>query len=231
MSALETLGALSMYARTAARSRRDVPLAHAVRRVPSWLGSLRAGRDPLADRKPWMTYRSIRFLENYLRDGMSVFEYGSGGSTAFFLDRGCELVTVEHDGKWAAAVEDRLGDHPRWTNHLVPPEGVDENGSPADPYTYVSGDNHLVFREYVRTIDAYDAFDLVSVDGRARPAALRHAISKVRPGGVLLLDNSEREEYAPGAALVDAQDWLREDLPGPGPYNDYFWQTTVWIRP
>jgi hypothetical protein len=225
-----TLGVLLRYTQAVAAGRGEVPVAHAVRSAPAWLGSLKAGRDPLVDRKPWMTYRSIQFLEQYLQPGMSVFEYGSGGSTAFFLDHGCQLITVEHDDSWAAAVQDRVGDHAQWTTHFVRPDGVDENGSPADPYTYVSGNGHLVFKEYVETIDAYDAFDLVSVDGRARPAALRHSISKVRPGGVLLLDNSEREEYARGAALVDAQGWRRKDLPGPGPYNDYFWRTTVWIR-
>jgi predicted O-methyltransferase YrrM len=55
----------------------------------------------------------------------------------------------------------------------------------------------MQFRSYVEAIDAYPdaSFDLVVVDGRARPSCLRQAIPKLRPRGLLVLDNSDRDYY------------------------------------
>lgn len=38
-------------------------------------------------------------------------------------------------------------------------------------------------------------FDIVLVDGRSRPSCLFHSLNKVKKGGLLVLDNAEREYY------------------------------------
>ncbi|MFN8076497.1 MAG: hypothetical protein U0Q15_13920 [Kineosporiaceae bacterium] len=60
----------------------------------------------------------------------------------------------------------------------------------------------LDFAAYVATIEDEDAvgarpFDLVLVDGRAREEALRRALRRTRPGGMVLLDDAQRERYQP----------------------------------
>ena len=40
------------------------------------------------------------------------------------------------------------------------------------------------------------SLDLVVVDGRARVECARRAMPKVKPGGLLLLDDTSRERYA-----------------------------------
>lgn len=66
----------------------------------------------------------------------------------------------------------------------------------------------------------------MAIDGRARPSCLAHAWRKVKPGGHLLLDDSEREHYA--AAARPLAGWPRRDLFGPGPYLRIFFRTTIW---
>lgn len=192
--------------------------------IPRWWGSTKhTERTPLGDRVPWITFRAQRYLEEFVEPGMRVFEYGVGGSTAYFLDSGARLVSVDHDPAWVDKVRQACsGD---WEVHSVPPSIEDDDSG------YRS---HIVqgsFRAYVRTIDAYSHFDVVMVDGRARSACLEQAHPHVRPGGLLVLDNSDRDIYRDAAAQIDALGWRREDFFGPGHYNLFFWQTTIWTRP
>lgn len=191
----------------------------AARSLPAWWTSTRdESRTPLGDRQPWITFAALRHLEPRIVPGCRVFEYGVGGSSAFFLDQGARLVSVDHDPDWAAKA--RAACSGDWELHTIPP-GAAEHG-------YRS---HVVcgsFREYATVIDRYSDFEVVMVDGRARSDCLRHARAHVAPGGLLVLDNSERDRYADAASELDRLGWERKDFYGPGPYNVYFWQTTIW---
>ena len=50
-----------------------------------------------------------------------------------------------------------------------------------------------------------NSFDLVFVDGRNRAECTKHAVSRVKPGGYLVLDDSQREQYQVGIDLLS--DW------------------------
>ena len=60
------------------------------------------------------------------------------------------------------------------------------------------------FERYVRAIDDYPDghFHVVSVDGRARVACLERALAKIAPGGLLILDNSQRDRYKPALSRL-----------------------------
>jgi len=212
------------------RNGRYISPTDLVRSAPRWWRAQKSNASPLDQRIPWLAFRVIDRLEAYLRTGMRVFEFGAGGSTVFFVDRSCSVVSAEHDPEWATAVEAAIDVDADWTLHRVEPDGVDPDGDPSDPQTYVSSRGREVFRTYAETIDSYPDrwFDLVSVDGRARPACLRHAIPKVKPGGLLLLDNSDFAKYERGKDLVDVLGWPRDDLAGANPAR--FSRTTIWTR-
>ena len=53
-------------------------------------------KDPI----PWYTYSSIHFLDKRIKKGMKIFEYGSGNSTLWFANKGCNICTYEHDLNW-----------------------------------------------------------------------------------------------------------------------------------
>lgn len=212
-----------IYAREVSRcvARHSVFPADVVGSFPQWWESTRdPDRTPLADRQPWMSFAAIRYLAEHLKQGQRVFEYGVGGTTAFFLDRGARLVSVDHDASWTAKVREVCDGH--WVVHTVQPE---EEPDPEYSSHIVPGS----FRPYVEVIDRYADFDIVVVDGRARAACLRHAQQHVTHGGLLVLDNSERAIYSNAAVEIDALGWRRQDFFGPGPYNLFFWQTTIWI--
>jgi predicted O-methyltransferase YrrM len=203
--------------------RRDL---YGFRYAPRYLRSLLPGHSPLEDAVPMMTFDAIAWLHSYLRPEMHVFEYGSGGSTVFFARRVEHLISIEHDPEWYELTSERLDalSPDRLTYVLQPPEAgfVDGLGSTDDRY------RGMHFESYVRTIDGYPdaAFDLVSVDGRARSACLTNAVRKVKRGGFVLLDNSDREEYA--AAMEELDRFERTDFRGLAPYGTDLGQTSVW---
>ena len=186
---------------------------------------------------PWMTFDAIDRIAGHLQDGMRVFEYGSGGSTLFWLRRKVELVSIEHDPAWFDVVKGKLPVGGNVDYRLVPPEPFDEANvgkDPADPLAYVSMDEPSrgrTYRAYATQIDAYpDAhFDVVIVDGRARPCCLWHAAPKVKPGGLLVLDNANRDYYLKSLGQRLAG-FRRERYEGIGPVDAWTSETDVFVR-
>lgn len=176
---------------------------------------------------PWFTYQAIEWLEQFLAMRRAqVFEYGAGVSTLWYAARSQAVICVEHKAVWRDWVLQRR-DSANTRLKLLWREPTQEHC----PNYASSESTELCYRDYVETVLAYpdEAFDLISVDGRARNACLRVARAKVKPGGALLLDNSERPEYAPGIALM--AEWEPQVFAGAGPLLRQAWQTTVWLKP
>ena len=222
----------------AAKTRKCPALVHR-RWFAGWSRSSRNGATPLGDEMPWMTFAACEFLSRWLRRDMSVFEWGSGGSTLFFAKHAGCVTAIEHEAAWAAQLREVIGGR-GLTNaqleHLPPDRDEAAAGwDAADPSVYASSGavfRGQSFQRYVTFIDQFpDAtFDLVVVDGRARPSCIRHGMAKAKLGGFLLLDNAERAHYARAKALLDPARWELHDFTGPGPYCRQFWQTLAWRR-
>lgn len=197
-----------------------------VRYLVPFLRSRSPERSPLDDGLPWLSFRAIRWLAANLSPTMHVFEYGSGGSTVFFARRVADVVSVEHDADWHARTSAVLADQGvrNCTYLLRPPAPRADVRHPSTDTDYVGFD----FADYVTAIDDYAdrSFDLVSVDGRARPSCVAAALSKVRPGGWMLLDNSDRPAYRAAHELLAP--FPRLDIGGLTPYTNDVTQTTIW---
>ena len=201
------------------------------RYAAEWTRSLFFGHHPLGDEVPWLPFKAREWLRRHVTDETTVFEYGCGGSTLFLAKAARSIVSVEHDRAWSERVRGALSALPQrnWVHLLREPESV--VGEAAPDARFASGRPEFAghsFARYVTTIDDYAdrSFDVVIVDGRARLACIERALPKVREGGHLVLDNSERQEYAPAFDRLAA--FPRLDLRGLAPYRTYHWQTTVW---
>lgn len=208
-------------------------------KFPRWWYYLNSGS--LDDRQPWMVFSAIDFLDRVLEKNMSVFEYGSGGSTLFFADRVSQVVSVEHNPEWHARVAKRLGELGIANCSLFLAEPAADPATAGkdyhEPGSYVSSDAHyagMSFREYASKIDAYPDrhFDLVVIDGRSRASCFKHSVNKVKSGGYLVLDNSDVEDYSRIIEALDGQgrSWRKRVFRGPIPYVPHFCETTVWKR-
>ncbi len=143
----------------------------------------RNGRD--AAGIPWWNERATRYLSQHLRSGDKVFEWGSGGSTAWLISHGAEVTSVEHDPGWKAKVLARC---PAANITLI--QGTAHGQLRSEPPT---GDSVHFFDDYVAAIDEMDdgSLDVVIVDGMSRLACAGRAAPKVRPGGLLIVDDTD----------------------------------------
>lgn len=213
---------------------RAVSIISAVRYYIPWRASLQPGRSPLADRVPWVVYSASKVIGPLAKAGTKVFEYGMGGSTLFFLDAGCMVVSVDHDYQWSEKLQGAVGQSARWTSRFVAPKLDDDKAADLACKSEWPGFEHADFAEYVNSIRDYpeEFFDIVLVDGRARPSALKTAAPRVRRGGVLILDNAERSHYQETIRDLQKSGWRTARYFGPGPYvRARFWDTLLLRAP
>jgi hypothetical protein len=221
-----------------------VPVPHLLRHFGTWNQKKSETCRAVDDRIPWMTFEAIRYLDNFVTQDSRVFEWGMGGSTLFFLDRTRHVVSVDHDPVWFERLKMMLAGHSHWAGYQHSPKSLASSDPsivnlPTDPTNcnlYGSSNpdfRYHTFENYVRAIDRYDdeSFDVIVVDGRARPACTKHAIPKLREGGVIVLDNAERPQYHRIHELLsDSKQWQRIDCGGPAPYAKHFWSTVIWKK-
>lgn len=156
-------------------------------------------------REPGLDRDAIRELEKLLTKKSTVFEFGTGGSTTWFAKRVGQLVSVEYD--------------PDWFRILYNGVYSDFNGIPTHVKISLASDTHhnlwvisqttgqQIGLDFIDSIRDYpdDHFDVVLVDGRARVACMLNARRKVKPGGTILLDDSQRTWYQDG--IMQMSDW------------------------
>jgi hypothetical protein len=200
-----------------------------LRSLPAWLRS--QGRSGLDDQYPWITFEASRRIERVLTPDSRVFEYGTGGSTLFLSARAGRVVSVENDPEWFEVVRGALAGRTNVEVLLEPgvPASEPEDAAFASRSERFS---NLTFGDYVRTIDRFPDghFDLLLVDGRARPAAFFRGQRKVRIGGTIVLDDSSRSGYASVVEAARAAGWPAFGHYGPKPYTRLFAETTVWTK-
>ncbi len=204
-----------------------------------WKRFLPPYQTPVGNAMPWVTFEAIRFMEKHLHRTMKVFEYGSGGSTLFLCKRVEEVISVEHDKRWFDTLREKIKTEniKKWKGFLIEPKFVGETGtSNADAMQYRSSAQEFLkydFKTYCSYVDnyPYESFDWILVDGRARPSCLKHAIPKLKQGGYLLLDNSNREYYLENLPIdFDQRFKIVCDQSGPAPFLLEFSKTTIWRK-
>lgn len=177
-------------------------LRRPVRSIRRLAYELHAWRHP---NEPWMSYGAIKFLDNHLTPDMVGLEWGSGGSTLWFAKRLRRLLSVEDNPAW----------HERVTQELRQ-----------------AGMSHAECRlaqadvSYVGAIDDFPSVDLAVVDGSYRLACIQAALPRLRPGGYLVVDNTD------WAASGLVKDWgVPPEWPVVHRSRNVNSETTVWTKP
>jgi len=114
------------------------------------------------------------------------------------------------------------------------PEIRFDKPNPADPDSYASSDSKYegqFFHKYVTFIDRFpDGYlDLILIDGRSRPSCFKHAVPKIKPGGYIEWDNTDRFHYQMAMSMAPA-DFVFRDFPGLSPCVPFFTRTSIWQR-
>jgi predicted O-methyltransferase YrrM len=152
--------------------------------LPGYLQTNLLGKQPLDLELAWFSYAAIDFLQSFLQSQMSVFEYGSGGSTLFFARRVRTVISTEDNATWLENVRRRLAEvslkNVTLQHHEFDcknPEGFENSA-------------------YLHSIPP-QKFDVIIVDGAeeavsVRPICFYHAENFIKPGGIIVVDDSWR---------------------------------------
>jgi len=174
-----------------------------------WLRSMQEVKvqDSAGEPMPWYTIPFVDYLGPRIMRSWRIFEYGAGASTFYYARRVDEVWTVEHDAAFAGELRPRL---PGNVHLLVHPEN-------SDAYADAPGEMPA-------------AADFISVDGRDRVRCLACAVGRLSPAGVLVLDDSERPEYASGIATLRVAGFRSLEFWGIAAGTIYRKCTTVYYR-
>jgi len=137
--------------------------------------------------RPWIVPAAIGWLRRRIQSDWSVLELGAGRSTPWFARRAGRVLSLEDNEFWADETRGRLAQ--------LGIENVDLRQLPVEGFA----------AEVEGLPDG--SFDLVVVDFLEAPTVtridvLRPTMQKVRPGGLLLLDDSDRPGYAEAFELL-----------------------------
>ncbi len=127
---------------------------------------------------PWWNRRAALAVDRFLaeREQPAVFEFGSGSSTVWLARRAASVVSVEPHAEWANALSAPLRPYPQ-AEVLV--RSVHAGGG---AFAAAIGERP-------------DNYDLIVIDGRERAACLHAALPHLKPGGIVLFDDSGRRRY------------------------------------
>lgn len=147
-----------------------------------WFESFLANKSIDSNSKPipWLTYPFIDFLTPRLNKRLTLFEFGSGNSTLFFADKVKVTISIEHNKEWYQIV------------NKLKPENVKLILTESD------SENHYL--KYLNNPE--ESADIILVDGLYRNECTIQAVKNLSESGVVILDDSEREEYKPGKDFI-----------------------------
>jgi predicted O-methyltransferase YrrM len=132
---------------------------------------------------PWLAPLAIQLLEAYLKPTDAGLEFGSGRSTLWFARRVASLTSVEHNPVWYRTISDALK----------------TGGIRNVCYQLIEGGSNPAYAQAAEGF-ADNSLDFVLVDGIQRDDCANAVRSKIRPGGLLILDDAHR--YLPSDSIA-----------------------------
>jgi hypothetical protein len=142
------------------------------------------GKTPLDLEIPWFSYGAIDFLEEHVLPDMSVFEYGSGGSTLFFARRTRKVTSVEDNPQWF-----------EWVSGRLKQKGLTNASLSLRQFNFKEP-VEFEKSEYLNALPD-EKFDIIVIDGseewtQVRPICFAKAEGRIKKGGIIIVDDSWR---------------------------------------
>jgi predicted O-methyltransferase YrrM len=135
--------------------------------------------------RPWLARQAVTFCDEHLTTAHVGLEFGSGRSTVWFAPRVRGLTSIEHDPVWYRAVKDMLETHGMDNvRYLLVP--LDHDPSEPQLPRYKQSPRYVAVSEEF----ADGELDFVVVDGHYRQACIAAATRKLKPGALLVVDNT-----------------------------------------
>ena len=152
---------------------------------------------------PWWTYSFTDFFVLRINNSTKIFEYGSGNSTIFLSKIVNDIVAVENDKKWFDLLR-----------------------------TMINKNVRLIFKNqdsYVNSIKD-DKYDVVIIDGILRNECAFKCVSNLNRGGVIVFDDSDRDDYKIAYDYLIDKGFKRIDFTGLAPCSVNKNSTSIFYK-
>lgn len=157
---------------------------------------------------PWCTYPFIDFIEQRLNKTLNVFEFGAGYSTLFFAQRVKAVIAVEHNEFWFKEMKKYNLSNAEIILHQLDAE-----------------------KNYSKVLNSVkQKFDIIFIDAEERNECMINAIAHLSAKGILILDDSEREEYLEGISFLRDSGFRQIDFWGIAPSILFKKNTTIFYK-
>lgn len=175
-----------------------------------WFRSFNAKKpvDRSGNPLPWFSYPMQYFLEKRIQPHFSVFEFGAGNSTLWWSQKVSQVISCEHDPEWYNIIK------------KTAPSNV--------TLLYIDMSND----DYSGTLkQTSKKFDIIVVDGEERVQCTKRAIEYLVSNGVIILDDSDRPEYAEAVQYLHENGFLQIEFYGMTACVNVGKETSVFYRP
>eukprot|EP01029_Cantina_marsupialis_P006927 TRINITY_DN17641_c0_g1_i2.p1 TRINITY_DN17641_c0_g1~~TRINITY_DN17641_c0_g1_i2.p1 ORF type:complete len:323 (+),score=42.48 TRINITY_DN17641_c0_g1_i2:43-1011(+) len=142
--------------------------------------------------RPWMHSIEVHAIDFFLGRDKTMLEFGSGSSTLYFADKVKQLVSVESSKAWCGEVQNALEEREiKNVDFYCKPIGLDvgcKNLASID--SNLNSRKYLIsgstqFEDYLSVVRNHKVFDLVLIDGRARPQAAFESLAVMNADSIL----------------------------------------------
>lgn len=158
------------------------------------------------NQQPWLPIESINFLSENLKKNFIGFEFGSGSSSFWFSNLTIKLYSVESDPIWFKMMLDIAS-----LNKIQNIEFscVEAEMLPIWDVDIENSGNYKIYSDKIFQVDSQ--FDYILIDGVGRSLCIENSINKLKSGGFLIIDNSERPAYWNAIEKIPV-DWKRYEF-------------------
>ena len=159
---------------------------------------------------PWYTYPAIEYLSQFDYSSKKIFEFGCGYSSAYWAKRAQKVISIE----------DKTEYFERWKNEFSYPN--------LDIRWRDEGEGY-----FNAIFEDNEKYDVIIIDGKRRADCAKTAIKCLNPGGIIILDDSDRintsQEYVDAVKALKSANLLQIDFYGFCPMNNYTKTTSVFF--
>lgn len=157
---------------------------------------------------PWCTYPFIKFIEPRLKKDFIAFEFGCGNSTLWYSRKITSIKSVEHNKEWYNRMTKQVP-----SNSTIVYKEINENGDYAK-----------------EVLNSHENYDIVIIDGEDRNNCLKYSLGKLTVYGVIVFDNTDRDDYSPSYILLGKSGFKRIDFTGMAPIINTNSCTSIFYR-
>jgi protein-L-isoaspartate O-methyltransferase len=140
--------------------------------------------------KPWISYAATKYIKSKISKKSRILEFGSGMSTIWYAKNGGQVYSVEDYEPWYKKIK-----------LLIETKNYNNIKYQYEP-------NEDAYASYMQNDTT--GFDLIMIDGSHRSKCAEQSAKLLRPGGLLYLDNSDKDSTLDGGDMRFAESFVRK---------------------